>query len=92
MSIGRGHVTDSKNVRDVEAEYAKAYVAEYESYKTAGLDDRAKAVAAELRKLGHEVESAPKKERAVSPEPLERAVEADAAPKRRGRPSSKAAE
>lgn len=92
MSIGRNHKTDAKDIRDVEGDYAKALRAEYETYKKYGREDRAKEVAAELHRVGHEVASAPVKERAVSPEPLERAVEADAAPKRRGRPSQKAAE
>lgn len=76
--------------RDVEADFLSAYLAEYKSYKAAGLHDRAEAVAAVLRGLGHEVAprspKAPEgvKERAVVVEPLERAVEADAPPPKRG--------
>jgi len=76
-------------VRDVKADYIAAHLAEFESYKTAGLTERANAVAVVLRQLGVEVDKAPAgvKERAVAPEPVERAVEADAPPKRRpGRP------
>lgn len=86
-------MTDEKTIRDPEADFVAAYRAEYATYKNAGLDERAEAVAAELRALGHAVDAPAVKERAVSPDPLERAVEADAAPKRRGRPSrAKAAE
>lgn len=75
-------------VRDAKADYVKALLEEYESYKRANMADRADAVAAELRKYGHEVKPRPAagvKERAVASEPLEKAVEADEAPKR-GRP------
>ena len=91
MSIGRNHKTDPKEIRDVEDAYLKAHVEEYNAYKRAGNEDRAAMVADVLRQMGHEVEGkkpAPTKETAVSPEPLERAVE-EAAPKRRGRPSTR---
>lgn len=65
--------------RDIKADYIKAYLYEYRTCKTAGLTDRADAVARELKKLGHDVE--PPIERAV-PEPLETAVEKP----KRGRP------
>lgn len=67
-------------VRDVEGDYLRAYLAEYASYKAAGLEKRAEDVARALRALGHEVPAV--KERAVyaAAEPLERAVEADTAP------------
>lgn len=76
--------------RDVDADYLAAYIAEYESYKFGGLDEQARAVAAELSRLGHEVRPKPPaeaKERAVVPPPVERAVEKDEPPKRPvGRP------
>lgn len=76
--------------RDVEADYLAAQIREFEAYRDAGLDDMAKAVAEELRKLGHDVRPKPpaeKKEKAVDPAPVERAVEKDEAPKRPvGRP------
>lgn len=92
MSLGRKEdITKVAPNRDVEADYLAAYIAEYESYKYAGLDDQAKAVAAQLRALGHEVRpkqpAAEVKEKAVTPPPVERAVEKDEPPKRPvGRP------
>lgn len=83
---------DPKEIRDIQGDYIKANVAEYEHLKSRGRDEQAAGVAEILRKLGHEVESprkapAPTKETAVSPESLERAVEESPAPKRRGRPA-----
>ena len=71
-------------VRDIAADYRKAYLAEYENYKAAGYTDRAAAVADALRALGYEVERAPVKERAIPQEPLETAVD-DNAPIKRAR-------
>lgn len=90
MSIGRNHA-DFKDVRDVNADYINAYLAEYERFVSYGREDMAELVAKELRALGHEVKpkTAPAKEHAVSPEPLERAVEQDEPPKR-GRPRKSA--
>lgn len=90
MSLGTNRA-DDKDVRDVNGDYIKAYLVEYEKFTGIG-DDRAQLVAKELRSLGHDVKpkSAPAKERAVNPEALERAVEADAPP--RGRPPRKPAE
>lgn len=71
--------------RDEEADYKAALLREHEQYRSAGLDDAAKAVAAELRKLGHDVRpkpSAETKEKAVDPTPVERAVEKDEPAKR----------
>lgn len=89
MSLGTNSA-DAKDVRDVKADYIKAYLVEYEKFSACG-DERAESVARELRALGHEVKAkvALVKERAVSPEPLERAVEQDVPPKR-GRPAKKA--
>lgn len=73
------------DTRDIQADYIKAYLAEYESYQKAN-DPRADDVVEALRGLGHEIKRPEGvKERAV-PEPLEKAVEADTPPKRRGRP------
>ena len=87
MSLGRPD-KPSGDVRDINAAYIEAYLAEYESFIAAGQQERANEVAVELRRLGHEIDKVPAgaKERAVEP-PLETAVEADAPPKRRpGRP------
>lgn len=75
------------NGRDINAEYVTAYLDEYRSLKRAGMDDRAEAVANELRRLGHEIRPKPvvgQKERAVEA-PLATAVEGES-PKRKGRP------
>lgn len=93
MSIGRVEKT-ADEVRDVNGAYIDAYLAEYKSFIEHD-DPRADEVADTLRQLGHEVERQPRptegtKERAVSPEPLETAVESDTPPKRRGRPRSTA--
>lgn len=79
---------DPKEIRDIHGDYIKANLAEYQKHKRAGREDQANGFAEILRQLGHEVEvahKAPAKETAVSPEPLERAVEET--PKRRGRPA-----
>lgn len=87
-------------VRDIEADYIQAYLAEFESYKARGHLESAERVAAVLRAMGHDVPPGAKeravdttKERAVDTAkecavdvPHDRAVEGDAAPKRRGRP------
>lgn len=74
--------------RDERADYINAYLEEFESYKSAGLTERANAVAVALGELGVSVDKAPAgvKERAVIDAPLETAVPSDEAPKRRGRP------
>jgi hypothetical protein len=71
-------------VRDERADFLRAHIEEYQSYRANGLHDRADAVARVLRVLGHDVGV---KERAI-PAPVERAVEGDEAPdvaKRRAR-------
>lgn len=77
--------------RDVDADYLAAYVAEHDKYKAAGLDDLAAGVAAVLLGLGHDVrpktKEAPVKERAVTPEPTEKAVEVEK--RGPGRPAKK---
>ena len=77
--------------RDEAADYTAALLREFNSYRVAGLDEQAKAVAAELRKLGHDIRPKPpeeKKEKAVDPTPVERAVEKDEPVKRPvGRPA-----
>lgn len=77
--------------RDVDADYQAAYLAEYDKYKAAGLDDLAAGVEAVLLGLGVDVrpkqKEAPVKERAVSPEPTEKAV--DVEKRGPGRPSTK---
>ncbi len=91
MAFGRREdpLEMSRN-RDIDADYKEALIREHESYRAAGLDDRAKAVADVLRDLGHDVRPKPKaeaQERAVDPAPLERAVEKDEPAKRPvGRP------
>lgn len=71
MSLGRPSNTPT-GTRDVKADYIAAYLAEYRSYKSSGLDDRANEVAEALKGLGYEVE--PPLERAVPDKP-ETAVE-----------------
>lgn len=87
-------LTQVANYRDVEADYKAALLKEFESYRSAGMDDAAKAVATELRNLGHDVRpkaSAETKEKAVDPTPVERAVEKDEPAKRPvGRPAKTA--
>lgn len=87
MSIGRNHPSTNPGIRDAAADYLAAHVAEHESYANAGMTEKAAEVAAVLRALGHEVRpekpTEGQKERAVAPEPLERAVESDAPVKRR---------
>lgn len=76
-------------VRDVAADFLAAHIAEYESYRAAGLYEKANEVAVVLRQLGHQVDKAPAgvKERAVSDPVVEQAVPAESTPpKRRGRP------
>lgn len=83
------------NHRDEEADYKAALLREFETYRSAGLDDAAKAVATELRAMGHDVRpkaSEETKEKAVDPTPVERAVEKNEPPKRPvGRPAKTAA-
>lgn len=87
MSIGRNH-RDGEG-RDIAADYLAAYIAEFESYRTAGNYEKANEVAVVLRQLGHQVDKVPTgtKERAVSDPAVEQAVPTESAPpKRRGRP------
>lgn len=67
--------------RDERDDFLKAHIAEYESYRASGLDERAESVAEVLRTgYGHEVnppKAVPAKERAVAPAELEMAIEAD---------------
>lgn len=97
MSIGRNHPDTSNGIRDEAADYLAAHIAEYESYSSAGMTEKAAEVAAVLHTLGHDVRPQKpvegQKERAVSAEPLEQAVDSDAPAKRRpGRPRKDAAE
>jgi hypothetical protein len=90
MSIGLGgNSAEPHLIRDVDSDYVKAYLADYERFASLGRDDLLEAIARELRILGHEVKpkatKAPAKEKAVAPEPLETAVENDE-PAKRGRP------
>lgn len=64
-------------MNDIEASYRRALIEEYEGYRRAGQDDRAKGVAAVLRdQYGYEVdreradEKAP--ENAAEPKPTQR--------------------
>lgn len=91
MSIGRNHPTTNNGIRDAEADYIDAHVAEYEAYCVAGLTEKAAAVADVLDQLQHSVRperpTEGAKERAVTEPALETAVNSDEAPKRRpGRP------
>lgn len=62
-----------EQVRDIAGDYLKAHIAEYESYKAAGLTERAAEVAKVLKALGHDVV----KERAVAAPKTQKAVEKD---------------
>lgn len=77
------------DVRDIAADYLKAYIAEYELYRAVG-DPRADEVAEVLKDLGHPVgeskekaapKKAPAKQRAVAHDATEKAVEGDVNPK-----------
>ncbi|WPH57637.1 hypothetical protein [Mycobacterium phage WXIN] len=83
---------NDQNTRDIAGDYLNALIREHKAYVDGGEAARADDVAGVLRELGHEVDKAPAgaKERAVDTEPLETAVEADVAPKRRGRPPKNA--
>lgn len=89
--LSRSPATESP-ARDERSDYVAAYLDELSSYRAAGLPERANAVIAALRQLGHEVDKAPAgvKERAVAEAPLETVVPDEAVlvttPKRRGRP------
>lgn len=81
--------------RDIEGDYRRAYIAEYESYKRAGRHEEAKHIASILRtQFGHEVESKPRREEAVRQSAPERADQkapedtAEPRPRRRTRASS----
>jgi hypothetical protein len=78
MSLGKP-VRNSEYVRDVEADVLNATIAEYEKFNAAGLPERAKAVAAELKKLGYDVapKKATAKEKAVAADTTEKAVESE---------------
>lgn len=60
------------SLRDIEADYKAAYIAEYESYKNAGLNEAAENIAGILRSdYGHDVEGKSKRQtakRASAPE------------------------
>jgi hypothetical protein len=68
-------------MRDIEADYRAAYIAEYESYRRAGRDADAENVATILREqYGHDVEAEPEQapaapEHAAADRPPEAAVE-----------------
>lgn len=88
MSLGRNVKEENKLIRDVNADYVEANLAEYEKYIAAGDHDKATHVGNVLKKLGYEVQ-APKKtakekavatvttEKAVTEAPAEKAVPAD---------------
>jgi len=85
MSLGR-KVTDNGDVRDIEADYVNAYLAEYHVYRGAGLNEKADEVAKILDAMGHPVKEskpkkAPAKQRAVAADTTEKAVEGDVNPK-----------
>lgn len=95
MSLGLGgNAAEPHLIRDVDGDYRKALLAEYDKFVSFGREDMVEAIARDLRALGHEVKpkaaKAPAKEKAVSQESLETAVESAESPKR-GRPR-KAAE
>ena len=77
-------------VRNEAEDYLRAYRAEYEAYRAAGLEERAAAVAAVLRNLGDNIEPVAPRETVVDHSPVERAVE-EPAVRRRGRPPKEAA-
>jgi hypothetical protein len=96
LSLGR-HDKPDPNVRDHVGDYVNALLEEHATLSRAGLRDRAEAVEEQLRLRGYNVKAERPtpgmKERAVTPEVLERAVEGDAPPKRRpGRPKKAAAD
>lgn len=72
------------HIRDVDADYRTAYIAEYESYKRAGLDEQAENVAQILRDgYGHEVEPKSKRQtakRASAPERADQKAPEEAVP------------
>lgn len=78
--------------RDIATDYLNALREEYASYKAAGIA-KADEVAEALAALGFDPrEKAMEKgakQRVVAPAPTERAVEADAPPKKPGRPARK---
>lgn len=69
--------------RDADADYKAAYIAEYKAYLASGDSERAEAVAAVLRKLGHNIGTTV--ETKVVDTPAEKAVE-DTPKRRPGRP------
>lgn len=89
MSLSRP-VHIPSGLRDERADYIAAYLDEYRNLKAAGLTERANEVVVALRALGHEIDKVPTgaKERAVDTDELEKAVDTEAAPKRRGRPKA----
>lgn len=84
MSLGR-KVAENTDVRDIEADYVNAYLAEYNAYCGAGLDEKADEVANILDAMGHPVKAkakkTPAKQRAIAADTTEKAVEGDANPK-----------
>ncbi|MBF4194666.1 hypothetical protein [Mycolicibacterium phlei] len=86
MALGR-KLHDGTVVRDPDADFLEAQIAEYEALVRAGHTVRAAVIAEELRLKGHEVRparpQAGQKERAVANETRETAVSDDDAPKRR---------
>jgi len=84
MSLGR-KAAENGDVRDIEADYVKAYLAEYHLYRGAGLNEKADEVADILDAMGHPVKAkakkTPAKQRAVAADTTEKAVEGDVNPK-----------
>lgn len=76
MALGR-KISNNKFVRDVDADYKEALLAEYHVYVGAGAEDRAQRVAEELKKMGYEVEKPKRavKQRAVAADDTEKAVD-----------------
>lgn len=90
MALGRHSTIPATGMRDIEGDYIQALLEEYEALHRCGLADRAADVATQLELRGHRVHPpkplAGTKERAVTPEGLERAID-DGPPRRRpGRP------
>lgn len=84
MSLSRGPGRNPE-VRDIEADYREAYLAEYNSYVAAGNTEKAAQVADAINALNGEVKVPVGRKERVVPSDLEKAVEEDS-PKRRGRP------
>lgn len=85
MTLGRDPKID-KNLRDVDADYKAAYLAEYHSYVRVGRDEDAAAVA-EILRTSYDVEVAPAPVPEPEVNPVEKKTE-DAEPRQK-RPYNK---